>query len=588
MLKRTIGFALVSVAKKSWIIISLILSLTGSDTSGQEVDPLFEAAQKRYPSLKPCDLPEIQSRGLCDTIEVYEDQLNKTGKKIPIEVIVLPATVANPLPSVFTRHWGGNGGAARDKIWGFGPGRSITKIRSLQDVLLIDDRGTGISNIRCAAMDSLVPNSYPLAYNEQLIRECLEEVRTQYNLSHYTTPYVVQDYETIRRELNIPQFDSYGISYGVRVGLEYMRQFPDRIRTLTLQGCVPPGFNYINEMDLAIEKQLQILFERCQMDSTCQRHYPNFKEEMFTVRDRLKEAPVKVLFETEHESAREIKMDDLLFRRMIGHVILNGNVNEAVPLIVHRAYLGNYVPLIMACGSLNLDMPVFLSQFCPEEVRRFSFNPESFEAQTLFTEGAIGREKVLACQWWLDLPNAAWLDEPLQSNSPILLLTGEYDANTGIPMAEQIHEIFPRQSRHIILPQEGHYGGVANDCRDQIIFEFIRDKELESLDVSCLGSVEALDFFFEIPLKEADLWKYTGEYTTSDSTKKLNIIYKNGMAFLEDEFTEFTGLSQLLYKGTHTFSLLDCNHCQIKFEVVKDKVIQVDRMYRETITFKPK
>lgn len=572
-----------------FIFLSLVsLFIIHIEIQCQEDELFLLAAQNRYPSLKPCDIPEIQTRGLCGTIEVFEDQMSMTGKKIPIEVIVFPALSNNPLSSVFCYFTGGNGSEARDKLFIVDTNRSFGRqIRALQDVILMDDRGTGLSSIRCKSMDSLYPNSYPLAYDEKLIRDCLEEVQGQYDLSLYTTPHVVQDYEAVRNELNIPQFDSYGISYGVRVGLEYMRQFPDRIRTITLQASSPPGFNYINEMDVAIQEQLDILFARCQLDSICHTYYPNFQQELYAVRDRLKESPINISYELEKGERKVVYMDDLLFRRMIGHLILHGNVNELLPLIVHRCYQGNYRLLIRSVGELDLDMPVFLSKFCPEEVKRFTFDPVAFGAKQLFTQGAIGQEKVSACQWWLDLPKADWLEESLRTESPILIFTGQYDANTPVRMGEQVRKTFPEMSRHLILLHEGHYGG-GNSCRDQIMIEFIKTQQLETLDTSCLDSLKPRNFQFEVPIHQNELQKYLGEYTASDSTKQLHIYFRNGVSYLEDEYSQFSGQAELLYKGNHTFNLLECNHCQLKFEVVDNIVIQVDRFYRESITFKPK
>lgn len=587
MLKRTLAYAPERVVGKYWIIVGLILSVTGFEAFGQDKDPIFEAAQKRYPSLKPCDLPEIHTKGLCDTIEVYEDQLNKTGKKIPIEVIVLPALTDHPLQSVYTHHTGGNGMAARNKLFRFDTSRLFGRqLRTLQDVLIMDERGTGLSSIRCEAMDSLQPNSYPLAYDERLIRDCLNQVIDQFDLSLYTTPHVVQDYETVRDVLKISQFDSYGISYGVRVSLEYMRQYPERIRTITFQASSPPGFNYINEMDVAIQEQLDILFVRCQRDSTCNKYYPNFRRELYEVRDKLKRNPEKISYELEQGGTKEVYMDDLLFRRMIGHTILHGDVNEVLPLIVHQCYRGNYSLLIQSVGELDLDMPVFLSKFCPEEVKRFKFDPEAFGANQLFTEGAIGQEKVSACQWWLDLPPADWLEEPLQSKSPVLLFTGQYDANTPIRMGEQIRNSFPQTSRHLVLSHEGHYGG-ANSCRDQILIEFIMTGQLKMLDITCLDSLKPRSFEFEIPIGKNEIEKFIGEYTTSDTTRQLHIFMNNGLLSLEDEFSRFSGNSNLLYKGNNTFNLLDCNHCQLKFSVDQGEIIRVDRIYRDTVTFTP-
>ena len=55
---------------------------------------------------------QIKTKGLCGTLHVYENHETKTGKKIPIKVIVFPAEIIDPPKSAFAYHWGGNGASA--------------------------------------------------------------------------------------------------------------------------------------------------------------------------------------------------------------------------------------------------------------------------------------------------------------------------------------------------------------------------------------------------------------------------------------------------------------------------------------------
>lgn len=569
-------------------IFTFLFIIYACALQAQSSDGLIIKAQQRYPTLEVCQLPGFSEKTLCGQLMVYENHNTDQGKQIPIDVIVLPATTENPGKSAFTLHWGGNGSPASDKIWYFSQGSSAHKIREARDIVLIDDRGTGASNIRCAAMDSLTPYSYAFVYDEQLIKDCLKEVKGIVNLDLYNTQAVVQDYDTVRKWLGLEQFDFYGISYGVRVGLEYMRQFTDKLRTLTVQGCVPPGFNYINEMDVMIQEQLEILFKRCEDDTTCNKYYPNFQKELYAVRDLLKKTPAKFDYILDNGKSVPVTIDDLIFRRMVGHQILNGDANEALPLLVHRAYGGNFVPLILAGGSATLDMPVFLSQFCPEEIDRFSFQPEAFNAKDLFTQGVIGQEKVSACNWWQQMPEANWLESLLKSKNPILILTGEYDANTPVKMGEQIWEAFPETSRHIILPHQGHAGTSDRICRFDIIAQFVETKKLENLDTTCLKEIQPTSFAYEEPLSIEAFKKYAGNYVNEDPGKTLQISEKQGVYFLHDEYSRFSGPSQLLFKGGHSFDLLDCSVCKIDFTMDGDEVKEVKRTYRETISFTPK
>lgn len=568
--------------KGHWIFILLLMLAFA--VNAQQSDSLIIEALKRYPMLEECQIPGFPEKTLCGQLMVYENHQAGEGKKIPIEVVVLPATTKTPGHSAFTGYWGGIGNSAKTKLWICGRGSSAEKIRETRDIVLMDDRGNGASGINCNAIDSLKPYSYALIYDEKLIKKCLEQTKDKVDLSLYTTPYVIQDYEEVRKWLGLEQYDIFGISYGTRFGLEYMRRYPQQTRTLTIQAVDPPGFNYINEMDVSIQEQLEMLFKRCAEDSLCSQYYPHFKKELYATRDRLKAHPVNIEYQLEDGNSASITMDDLLFRRMVGHLILHGNLNEALPFFIHRAYMGNYVPLVDAGGSLTLGMPVFLSKFCPEEVERFAFDPEGFGADTLFTEGAIGQEKVSACTWWQEMPAADWLEKPMDGKSPILILTGEYDANTPIRMGEQVRRAFPNQSRHIILPRTTHSGETAYDCAYHLTAQFIETKDLQGLDTTCIFEIKSTPFTYELPISDEAFDKYSGEYTTGDPGKSLSLYRKNGMPYLQDEY----GSSQLLYKGDHTFVPLDCSRCKIIFEMDGETVSQVQRDYREKVTFKPK
>src|ERR1044071_884763 len=49
-------------------------------------------------ALKDCDVQGIQGKAKCGTLEVYEDRAARTGRKINLNIIVLPATSAQREP----------------------------------------------------------------------------------------------------------------------------------------------------------------------------------------------------------------------------------------------------------------------------------------------------------------------------------------------------------------------------------------------------------------------------------------------------------------------------------------------------------
>jgi pimeloyl-ACP methyl ester carboxylesterase len=48
------------------------------------------------------------------------------------------------------------------------------------------------------------------------------------------------DLDEVRAALEYERVDLYGLSYGTRAALTYLRMFPERVRAVILDGVVPP------------------------------------------------------------------------------------------------------------------------------------------------------------------------------------------------------------------------------------------------------------------------------------------------------------------------------------------------------------
>ena len=55
------------------------------------------------------------------------------------------------------------------------------------------------------------------------------------------TYYVIRDLEAMRAALGAPRWNIWGMSYGTRIGYRYAREYPDRVRTLILDGAWSPN-----------------------------------------------------------------------------------------------------------------------------------------------------------------------------------------------------------------------------------------------------------------------------------------------------------------------------------------------------------
>jgi len=560
-------------------------SILGNAQSTISDDFKIQKAQQRYPMLEVCQPEGLQEKILCGTLMVYENRETLQGKKIPIDVRILPSLEPNPPKKAYLMHPGGPGGTTNSfMFYLFGENGPDYNIRAERDVIVMDFRGMGASAINCDAISSIRPMSNGFVYDIEKIKACLDALKDKVDLTQYNTGNVVDDIEEIRNWLGIEKLDIRGGSYGVRVALEYSRRYTDQVNSLILSGIVPPNYDYVNRMDKAVEKQIKRLINECNSDSICNTYYPNFEKELYETRERLKKVPKKLIYEAD-SLATELVINDKTYRQMVGHLFLSGNKDDIIPMVVHEAYEGNFYPLINS-GSFNLSMPMFLSAFCPEEINRVVYRKR--ETDSLFTEGAIAEEKEEACSQWLTLNNADWLEEPLKAAVPILLFTGENDANTPMVLGESIATRFPDTSRHLVIPYQGHSSSsMASACRSGIISEFIKTGDLKSLDTTCLAALKPTPFIYAMKLPNSDFKKYGGNYKNDDPGKKMRLYERQGMYYMEDENSVYAGDAQLLYKGNDTFGLVDCNPCKLIFEMEGNTVKKVTRAFREKVIFYP-
>ncbi|PYM21341.1 MAG: hypothetical protein DMD78_18050 [Candidatus Rokuibacteriota bacterium] len=165
-------------------------------------------------ALSPCEIPKSSVEARCGALEVFEDRAARSGRVIPIKVLVLPALgEERARDPIFVLAGGPGLGAAsamRDADAGFFEG-----MRARRDVVFIDQRGTGGSHrLSCrlttgsgaqATFGDLLP--------PDRIRACRETLEKIADLRLYTTPIAMDDVDDVRAALGYATINLYGVSY---------------------------------------------------------------------------------------------------------------------------------------------------------------------------------------------------------------------------------------------------------------------------------------------------------------------------------------------------------------------------------------
>lgn len=473
------------------LIGSIAAALLLSGCGAGEIAPA--AGERPALHFDPCTLastglPQTVS-ARCTTMEVPEDRARPDGRTIRLAIAVVPATARHAEPDPVFMLAGGPGQSAREAFpLVAGAFRDVLRER---DVVLVDQRGTGASNplaCRDAAGDDALTGGEggDVEAARRFAGKCLAELDGDPRF--YTTSEAVLDLEAVRQAIGAGQLDLVGISYGTRVALEYLRRFPGRTRTVVLDGVVPAGLalgsEHARNLDAALERQ----FARCANDSLCADRYG---APMATLREllaRARTSPLRVEFR--HPLTDELLEEPLSAEAVAGVARLHAYVPQLaamLPMTLAEAAAGR--PGILLAQRYMMESLVGeqimhgmeLSVVCSEDADRLVADPA--DAGTVMGTGFI--DWILAqCLVWPRGARPAEFREPVRSDVPALLMSGEFDPVTPPRYGERVLQTLPN-ARHLVARGQGHNVMTAG-CLPRLMARFIATADAHDLDAGCM------------------------------------------------------------------------------------------------------
>ncbi|MCU0769928.1 MAG: alpha/beta hydrolase [Burkholderiaceae bacterium] len=188
----------------------------------------------RADGLEPCRLPGIEREILCGSVAVPEDPDQPAGRRIEVRFAVVPAVARNKQPDPVFVLAGGPGQAATRVIGLTLP--FLAELNARRDLVYVDQRGTGGSSpLDCPDDDASLAATLDPAQQLDQLRRCLRELKS--DTRQFATWIAVGDLEAVRMKLGADRINLWGGSYGTRVALEFLRQFPHR----PTWRCRPPS-----------------------------------------------------------------------------------------------------------------------------------------------------------------------------------------------------------------------------------------------------------------------------------------------------------------------------------------------------------
>ena len=428
----------------------------------------------------------------CGTLKVPEDRGNPNGRQIELHLAVIPAIKREPEPDALFMLAGGPGQSAIETF----PTMIalMSQIHQDRDIVLVDQRGTGKSNpLRCLDSED---ESLDTEQTLEKLKACPASLDAE--LRFYTTEIAMTDLDAVRAGLGYETINIYGASYGTRAALTYLRMFPKHVRTVTLDAVVDPEF--VLFMDAAEDGQaaLDKFFTRCEADEACKTTFPQLENEFDGLLARLDETPAEI---TIPHPITNKPLNLTVTRRMILSMVFNTlyvpELVATLPLSIHEAYANeNYVPLISQAYLVNAGLydGMLYAVTCTEDAPLISAS----EAVRRSEKSVFGDQTVnfvAVCSKWPKGEVSSEFRQPIQSDVPVLILSGEADPIPPPRHAEKVAESLTNEL-HLIFSDMGH-GNLASRCSLNLFKDFIESASVKGLDTACVAGIQPPPFFVD-------------------------------------------------------------------------------------------
>ena len=197
-------------------------------------------APARTIALADCHLPKLAQTLSCGSLDVPENRGDPRSRRISLGIAILPANTLSPQPDPLFVLAGGPGQSATSIA---DMAALLSDVRTMRDIVLVDQRGTGRSTpLDCAACkpDHNLASALEIDPVPKARAGAAELASRGIDVAQYTTDAFIADLEDVRRALGYSRINLWGGSYGTRVAQEYLRRHPEVIRSVVLDGVAPP------------------------------------------------------------------------------------------------------------------------------------------------------------------------------------------------------------------------------------------------------------------------------------------------------------------------------------------------------------
>jgi pimeloyl-ACP methyl ester carboxylesterase len=318
-------------------------------------------------------------------------------------------------------------------------------------LIIFENRGVGYSDpeLECHYQPELLNEDY-WPKLEAANEHCGSEYRTNgTDLSQYNTRNAALDIELFRQlyamqGFNTSQLNLYGISYGTHIAMHYEQLFPDNTRSLVLDSVV---YNELNASDNLFnslangQRSLNLVFEKCRASSDCTEALgADLEAEFYSYLSGLdsQEASLTVDWPNRSEPV-SIPLSGSLVVATLHSALYSGDSIASVPAMIRNIINNSYDKFTAHLGESNSAYDfrspfsdlAFLTYLCHDQDYATTAK-QPVPEHPLFNYWDIEDNKNQMLDFCTEFNISAqpYYSQPYQSDTPVLMLSGELDPVT--------------------------------------------------------------------------------------------------------------------------------------------------------------
>jgi pimeloyl-ACP methyl ester carboxylesterase len=445
-----------------------------------------------------CHVGGIRNSVRCGSVQRPLDPARPDRGRVEIRYVVVPAMARRKLPDPVFFLAGGPGQSAialAGQVMA-----QFARLNNRRDIVFVDQRGTGGS----APLTCKDPEDETLAEQAEperqlrLIAQCKADLlkrpylKAEADLGFFTTTIAVQDLDAVRRALGAERIDLVGGSYGTRVALEVLRQFPAAVRRTVIDGVAPPDMALPTSFSTDNQAAFDALAAACAGDPVCARAHPDLRAKFAALLAGLPR-PARA------QQALTGRAEDFVLTRelVLGAVrgaLYSPALAAALPEAIEAAGRGELAGLVglaatqIARRETRLATGMHLSVVCAEDLPRLALSTDRPGGD--FGDAFARTYERLCSAWPRGAVPAAFYTLP-KAQTPVLMLSGGIDPATPPRHAERAGRALGAMARHVVVANAGH-GVMAIGCMRDVVYRFIdavEDSDALAVDAGCAARV---------------------------------------------------------------------------------------------------